>query len=255
MERVAFLVDKTGERIDCMLNPESVTMTRLAGVRTRGTTSGQLTGTGLADDPLQFTGGGRTELTLDLLFDIDFVAEQNRPADVRALTNKLRMLAENSEEELGNYRPPLVRLVWCKGWNIPCVITALAERFDAFSVEGRPRRSWLRMKMVRVAQSAAEAALSYEEELERAATDIAASQVESDLGGVKDAVQAVGEGTTDPDYSGVRFDLLATDAVGNPFLWRQLAQHNDIDNPFSVQPGQVLAVPPERAGPQDGADR
>ena len=79
MERVAFLVDKTGERIDCMLNPESVTMTRLAGVRTRGTTSGQLTGTGLADDPLQFTGGGRTELTLDLLFDVDFV-DATRPA-------------------------------------------------------------------------------------------------------------------------------------------------------------------------------
>lgn len=255
MERVAFLVDKTGERIDCMLNPESVTMTRLAGVRVRGTASGQLTGTGLADDPLQFTGGGRTELTLDLLFDVDFVDEQNRPADVRALTNKLRMLAENSEEELGSCRPPLVRLVWCKSWNLPCVITALAERFDAFSAEGRPRRSWLRMKMVRVAQSAAEAALSYDEELQRAAADAAGSQAQAELGGVQDAVQAVGEGNTDPDYSGVRFDLLATDAIGNPFLWRRLAQHNDIDNPFNVQPGQVLAVPPELASPQEGPDR
>jgi Contractile injection system tube protein len=253
MERVAFLVDKTGERIDCMLNPESVTMTRLTGVRARGTASGQLTGTGLADDPLQFTGGGRTELTLDLLFDIDFVNEQNRPADVRALTNKLRMLAENSQEELGNYRPPLVRLVWCKSWNVPCVITALAERFDAFGVEGRPRRSWLRMKMVRVAESAAEAALSYEEELERTANDAAGSPVE--LGGAKDAVQAVGEGNTDPGYSGVRFDLLATDALGNPFQWRQLAEHNDIDDPFHVQPGQVLAVPPGLPGPQGGNGR
>lgn len=251
MERVAFLVDKTGERIDCMLNPESVTMTRLAGVRTRGTASGQLTGTGLADDPLQFTGGGRTELTLDLLFDVDFVDEQNRPTDVRALTNKLRMLAENSDEELGNCRPPLVRLVWCKSWNIPCIITALAERFDAFGVDGRPRRSWLRMKMVRVAQSAAEAALSYEDELARASADAVGAQQESGTG-VQDAVQAVGEGNADPEYTGVRFDLLATDALGNPFLWRRLAQHNDIDNPFAISPGEVLSIPTELAGTQGG---
>ena len=70
MERVAFLVDDTGERIDCLLNPETVAVTRLAGVRTRGTATGQLTGAGLADDPLQFTGGGRTEIVMDLLFDI-----------------------------------------------------------------------------------------------------------------------------------------------------------------------------------------
>lgn len=253
MERVAFLVDKTGERIDCMLNPESVTMTRLAGVRTRGTASGQLTGTGLADDPLQFTGGGRTELTLDLLFDVDFVEEQNRPTDVRALTNKLRMLAENSDEELGNCRPPLVRLVWCKSWNIPCIITALAERFDAFGVDGRPRRSWLRMKMVRVAQSAAEAALSYEDELARASADAVGAQQESATTGVQDAVQAVGEGESDPEYTGVRFDLLATDALGNPFLWRRLAQHNDIDNPFSINPGEVLSIPTELAGTPGGS--
>jgi hypothetical protein len=95
----------------------------------------------------------------------------------------------------------------------------------------------------------------YEEELERASTDAAGSSMQSELGGAKDAVQAIGEGNTDPGYSGVRFDLLATDAIGNPFLWRQLAQHNDIDDPFNVQPGQVLAVPSGLAGPQNGAGR
>jgi hypothetical protein len=55
MDKVAFLIDETGESIDCLLNPETVEVTRLAGVRPRGTASGQLTGAGLADDPLQFT--------------------------------------------------------------------------------------------------------------------------------------------------------------------------------------------------------
>jgi nucleoid-associated protein YgaU len=253
MERVAFLVDETGERIDCLLNPESVAITRLAGVRARGTASGQLTGTGLADDPLQFTGGGRTELTLDLLFDVDFVEEQLRPADVRALTRRLWMLAENSAEQLGSFRPPLVWLVWCKSWNLPCVITAIAERYDAFGTDGTPRRSWLRMKLVRVAETAAEAELTYNDELQRAAAQASAARSESVVAGETDAVRAIGEGGAEPDFSGVRFDLLATDAVGNPFLWRRLAQHNGIDNPFDVQAGAVLAVPPELTSPQAAA--
>ena len=72
------------------------------------------------------------------------------------------------------------------------------------------------------------------------------------LGAGEDAVQAVGEGNADPEYTGVRFDLLATDALGNPFLWRRLAQHNDIDNPLRINPGEVLSIPTELAGAQGG---
>ena len=35
MERVAFIVDATGERIDCLLNPETLAVRRQAGVRPR----------------------------------------------------------------------------------------------------------------------------------------------------------------------------------------------------------------------------
>ena len=39
MERVAFLIDATGERIDCLLNPETFEVSRLAGVRPRSSAS------------------------------------------------------------------------------------------------------------------------------------------------------------------------------------------------------------------------
>lgn len=256
MERMAFLVDETGERIDCLLNPETVSVTRLAGVRSRGTGTGQLTGLGLADDPLQFTGGGRTELTLDLLFDVALVESDQRPTDVRALTRRVWMLAENSAEELGGVRPPLVWLVWCKSWNLPCVITTIAERYDAFDSTGAPQRSWMRMKMVRVAESAAQAARSFEEELARVEEQARAAAAPT-AGAPEEAraVQAIGEGGQDPDGTGVRFDLLAHDALGNPFLWRMLATHNDIDDPFDVPVGAVLEVPPVVGGAQAGAVR
>ncbi|MGW5361048.1 CIS tube protein [Actinopolymorpha pittospori] len=248
MERVAFLVEETGERIDCLLNPETFEVSRLAGVRTRGTARGQLIGAGLADDPLQFTGGGRTEIRLDVLFDVDFVEGKGVPSDVRTLTRRLWLLAENSAEERGSVRPPLVRLVWGKTWNVPGVVTSVAERFDSFDGDGSPRRSWLRMKLVRVAESAAEARASFEEELARAnaaaAPGLTPGQPNPDAGS---AVRAVGDGSGDADNTGVRFDLLANDGLGSPFRWRLLARHNGVANPWAVQPGTVLAVPPANA--------
>ncbi|GAA0385824.1 MULTISPECIES: CIS tube protein [Micromonospora] len=235
MERVAFLIDATGERIDCLLNPESVEVTRLAGVRHRGSTGTQLTGAGRADDPLVFTGGGRTELVLDLLFDTDFAEGQVRPADVRELTRPLWLLAENSAVEHGWVRPPLVRLVWGKTWNVPGVIVAVAERFDAFTATGSPRRSWLRLKLVRVTEDADRAREGFAEELAAAQTPAVAPGT---------AVVAAGDGSGAVDSSGVRFDLLAHDALGSPLRWRLLAEHNRITDPLAVPAGTALAVPP-----------
>lgn len=257
MERVSFLVDATGERLDCLLNPETVQVSRLAGVRARGSFAGQLTGSGLADDPLLFTGGGRTELRLDLLFDIDLVEGGSRPEDVRALTRPLWMLAENTAEEHGAVRPPLIRLVWGKAWNVPGVIVAVAERFDDFTAAGSPRRSWLRMRLVRTADSAAQVKQGFEEELGSSAAAPAVPP-----GG---AVTAVGDSGRPPPsdggaaakqraeqpagYSGVRFDLIANEVLGSPLPWRSLAEHNNVANPLDVTPGTVLFAPPSTPAP------
>jgi hypothetical protein len=255
MERVAFVVEDTGARIDCLLNPESLEVTRLAGIRPRGVGSGRLTGAGLADDPLHLTGGGRTELTVDLLFDIDLVTTPATPVlDVRALTRPLWQLAENSAVDQGAVRPPLVRFVWGKSWNVPGIVAAVAERFDRFDATGVPQRSWLRMRFVRVAESAAEAQTSYEAMLAEAQAAQAQAAVAAAAPGAEptSSVVVVGQGDRPPPSGSVespvpppvRFDLLATDGLGSPFLWRLLAEYNDVADPLRVAPGTVLAVPP-----------
>ncbi len=156
MERVAFLIDDTGEHIGCLLNPESVVMTRTAGVEARRSSAGRLVGARLADDPILFTGGGRTELHLDLMFDIDLAPVQRRVTDVRQMTRRIWALAENSAEVRRQRRPPSVRFVWGRAWNIPGVVTEVAERFDRFGPDGSPLRSWLRLGFVRVGTAADE---------------------------------------------------------------------------------------------------
>jgi hypothetical protein len=189
---------------------------------------------------VHFTGGGRTELLLDMVFDVELVESGGAPQDVRQLTARLWNLAENTAQELGAVRPPLVRLVWGKSWNVPGVVAAIAERFDAFSATGAPGRSWMRLKLLRVDESEGATARSFDEELDRSA-------VAAPAAGRPAAVQAVGDGAASGGGpgggSGVRIDLLAAEALGSPMRWRELAAHNGVADPLGVPAGSVLAVP------------
>src|SRR5687768_419562 len=143
MERVAFLIEPEGTRLGALLNPETLVMRRTAGVRPRRALGGPHTGVGLTDDPLLFTGGGTTELRLELLFDVTLAGSSVTTEDVRDLTRPLWQLAENAHAEDGYGRPPLMRTVWGKVLNMLCVVASVSERLEHFSATGAPRRSWL----------------------------------------------------------------------------------------------------------------
>ncbi len=42
---------------------------------------------------------------------------------------------------------------------------------------------------------------------------------------------------------GDRLDLIANNYCGDSRLWRAIAQENDLDDPFNLKPGQLLALP------------
>ena len=242
MERVAFLIEETGQHIGCLLNPESVVMTRTAGVEPRRSSGGRLTGAGLADDPLLFTGGGRTELKLDLLFDVDLAPSHLTVTDVRQMTRPIWALAENSAEVERQVRPPLVMLLWGSAWSIPGIVTEVAERFDRFATDGSPLRSWLRLTLVRVGTAAdREGGEAWELAQRLPAVDLTAPPVTT-LPVVGDgsttAEEAEGAATIEP----ARLGLLSQEAFGVELLWKQLLEYNDIDDPLSFT--GPLAVPP-----------
>lgn len=156
MQRVAFLIEETGETLGCLLNPENLVLRRVAGVQPRRSVSGQLSGAGMSDGPLLYTGGGRTQLDLDLLFDVSLTGSSVRTNDVRDLTGPLWDLAENAAQPGSYGQMVLVRLIWGKSWNVPGVVTAVSERLEHFTSEGVPRRSWLRLRMQRVSEPRAQ---------------------------------------------------------------------------------------------------
>jgi hypothetical protein len=127
-----------------------VVLRRRAGLRARQPAGAPAPDLPRGDDPLLFTGGGTTELLLDLLFDVSLADPAAAVEDVRALTGPLWRLAEAADLVDGYGRPPLVRFVWGKAWNFPGVVAAVAERLEHFGEQGAPRRSWLRMRLLRM---------------------------------------------------------------------------------------------------------
>lgn len=165
--------------------------------------------------------------------------------DVRELTRPLWQLAENAAAQDGYGRPPLVRFVWGKAWNIPGVVAAVAERLEHFTQGGAPRRSWLRMRLLRVAEpdeptgTATEAtALAPPSELLAAA--------ESGGGPVAHEVLGAGPEGAEPGSPapGQRLDELAFRYYGIPSLWRLIAAFNNLADPLRVDGGSVLRIPP-----------
>jgi Contractile injection system tube protein len=254
VERVAFLLE-TGERLGCLLNPETLTMTRLAGVRPRSSVGGPLTGARLRDDPLLYTGGGRTELSLDLLFDITIAGSSINTTDVRSLTRPLWDMAENqaagTSGDVRSGRPPLVTFVWGKSWNICGVVTAVAEKLEFFSAEGAPRRSWLRMRLLRVDQAATRrpdrrpplASLQAPRPARPEAPAGSIAPTKSSILAEHIRVhEAIGGGPQ--SASGERLDVIASRYYGDASYWRLLAAFNGIDDPLNIPPGSVVRIPP-----------
>jgi hypothetical protein len=243
MERVAFLVERTGERIECLLNPDSFVLARQAGVRTVRSLAGTLSGRPEADDALLATGGGSTELVLELLFDVSKQSSPRPEASVQALTAPLWALAENSSEGAGAGLavPPQVRFVWGKSWNLLATVVSVAERFEQFTPEGMPRRSWVKLRLLRcAAEHPVDAPLS------------PLAEPQADLETLLEAIpedevlvhEVAGSPPDDADAGQVdRIDQLAARYLGEASAWRLLAAFNGLDDPSRMSAGTLLRVP------------
>jgi hypothetical protein len=242
MERVAFLLEETGVRLGCMLNPETVELRRLAGVRRRRSLQGPVTRPGMADDALLYTGGGTTELHLDLLFDVTVAGSSIETDNVRDLTRPLWQLAENASAGRPYARPPLVHFFWGMAWNIPGIVTAVAERLEYFTRGGAPRRSWLRLRMLRVAEPGLDTE-SPPPEVPLPERVMATAGPAEGMG-----VHEIRGGGPDPGTGGERLDQIAHAIYGHSAFWRLLAGFNGVDDPLRLAAGQLLRLPP-RSGP------
>jgi hypothetical protein len=248
MQRALFLAEGSGERIAALINPERLEFTRVGGLRPQRHATGIITGPALSDDPLIQTGGGVTELELELLFDVTLVealggapsgadlAASARPADVRELTRPLWALSENTVADNRRSVAPRVRFIWGRSWNVLGVIVAIAERFEQFDHEGRPGRSLLKLRLRRVGQATGA-------EAQGAASAPATTPFFEPAEARGDEPERIAIVADEGGLPNVRLDLLAARVCGDPAQWLRIAEANNIDDPLRIPSGTVLEMP------------
>jgi len=236
--------EASGEQLHALLNPETLTLRRTAGIR--------VTAPGSPDDPLIFTGGGETEIELDLLFDSRLDRQGGELGggepgqDVRAVTGRIWQFAESRPPGYRGDWPPPLRLIW-GDWSLPVAVVALAERFEDFTAQGAPQRSWLSLRLRRTAPFGQPASDPDHRPIQGDAVEgFLETLRQDDL-----VVQRAGVGAAADTAGGesvLRLDLLAHEAFGDPRDWRIIAELSGLEDP--LQPpadGLLLTVAPDRA--------
>lgn len=170
---------------------------------------------------LQYTGGARTTLTMELFFDT-YESDQ----DVRIHTSQLvKLLVPTTNQGNDGKRPPIVELSWGKAdpdaansyFPFVCVLEKLTQKFTLFNNSGTPVRATANVtfKQFRLP----------EEELKR----------NPQRKSFPFKVYTVKSGDT---LSGI-----AAQNWKDPSRWREIADSNPIDNPRQIEAGQTLLIP------------
>jgi phage protein U len=167
---------------------------------------------------LQYTGGERKKLTMELFYDT-----YEKKEDVRLYTGKLsKLLAVTTDDKNSGKRPPTLELSWGKankdlGFPFKCVLESLKQQFTLFDSDGTPVRA-------KVSVAFKEYELPKEEQ-----------QREPRRGSFPEQTYTVREGDT--------LSFIAGALWNDPLKWRLLADANGIRNPRILTPGQSLLVP------------
>jgi hypothetical protein len=170
---------------------------------------------------LQYTGGERTKLTMELFFDT-----YETDTDVRAHTSKLvKLLVPTTNQGNDGKRPPLVELSWGKAdpdtansyFPFVCVLEKLTQKFTLFNSSGTPVRATANVtfKQFRLPK----------DELKR----------NPQRKSFPYQVYTVRSGDT---LSGI-----AAKSWKDPTRWREIADSNPVENPRLLEAGRTLLIP------------
>lgn len=200
----------TGEVVKCMFNPKEYTFSKQNSWQPRSTDKKDV-------GDLKFGGGAPANLKLQLLFDTYEAHGANGAGDdVRQYT---RGLWNMMKIDAGTKEPPHVFFTWGDFWSFEAVIESISQKFVLFDASGRPLRAILDVAFKQ---------LQDEGQYPR--------QNPTSGGSPDERVRTVREGET--------LMSIAYEEYGSAAEWRQLAEHNRVDDPLRPTPGQLLIVKP-----------
>lgn len=205
LSKLQIKVERTGEVINALFNPEEYTLNRDNNFAVQ-------TVPGLASPLLQYVNGNVRTLDMELFFDT-YDSPSTSKQDVRTLTDQVVHLMDIDSE---THAPPIITVKWAS-LQFTCVLVKASQKFVMFSSEGVPVRA-------RVSATFHEY-VSPEQQLQET------PKFSSDLS----KVHVVHEGET--------LSAIAFQYYDDAESWRPLAIANELEDPRAISVGQMLRVP------------
>lgn len=193
------------ESIDVQFNPEEYSLDL-------GNSFAEIGIPGLPASPIQYVRGNLPSLRMELFCD---TYEQRR--DVREETRKITNLLNKDPQ---TQAPPILLFVW-GSLNFKCVLESVGQRFTMFDNNGKPVRATLTVVFKQ-----------YEP------VEIEIEQISTEPGFAippPPQLRTLLEGDS--------LTQIAGEVLGDPGAWREIAELNNIDDPFNLVPGQSLVLP------------
>jgi hypothetical protein len=215
----------TGESFRVMYNPEELKLEQ-------GNTFAEVGIPGLGTPPVQYVRGKARTLSMELFFDTYETGE-----DVRSRTAPVVHLLDKDSRELA----PPVLLFSLGRLQFQCVLVDAGQRFTMFLSDGTPVRSTLSVRFQEYVRLDVEIhqGVFFGSPTVSAAVNAAGAVI-----GISGSVHVTSLGET---LSG-----LAGAYLGDPALWRLIAEANHIVDPFDLGVGRSLRIPPRGATSTSG---
>ncbi len=199
-------LDSPHESVICQFNPGEYT------IRKRNSWKSNV-GKGKDLPDFEFKGGKPATLKMKLFFDTS-----SDGADVRLLTNRLWGIMKIKKDLRSNRgEPPRCRFLWGKIWNFVAVITNINQKFTMFLSDGTPIRATLDVTFQQI--------------------------IEDDKYPFQNPTSRSEPRRTRRVQPGDRLDLIAFEEYGDADRWLDLAEANDMEDPMSLESGQILNIP------------
>jgi len=204
----AYLINlETNEHIPCLFNPNQYSISKSNSWKEKPTQNSNV-------PRLEFTGGGPTELKLDLFFDT-----YESGGSARDYVKRIINLTKISQSGSGDREPPRCRFSWGTNFEFEAVVSNVSARFTLFRSDGTPVRAVVSLTLKECKDP-----------------EVQRRQNPTSQGTTGQKVWVVRPGDT--------INGIAAAEYGDPTVWRVIADANNLDNPMDLRPGQILVLEP-----------
>ncbi|MCJ1676502.1 LysM peptidoglycan-binding domain-containing protein [Streptomyces sp. APSN-46.1] len=215
----------SGESFSVMFNPEELKLDQ-------GNSFAEIGIPGLNTPPVQYVRGRARTLSMELFFDT-----YEAGTDVRAYTGPIVRLLDKQPRTQG---PPIL-LFSLGGFQFRCVLVDAGQRFTMFLRNGTPVRSSLSVRLQEYVPTDIDVrrGVFFASPTVSGIANRATETARSAMAG-SPSVHVVVRGDTLSGLAGIY--------LGDPALWREIADANRIADPLDLVPDTRLVIPPKGRG-------